>query len=240
MRFPRFLRTVLPCALAGVIPALLHTQTGDRPVSARTSPKFDVGVAVGASTESDWFTTSDAAGRESAWSPGALGKVGLTGTYWLSPSLGMRAGGTYSRGSMPADSAGTRSLKANMLNYDLDLIYRPWVHAPVHALLGSAYTFLGAGGRTTRVSGVADRIACAPVPEWTAAGICLDSRSARTTAQGVVGVGTDIVPTRGPVAVYMEAAVHGFDSPVQAGSGGGKDAFVLMPRVMVGARLGIR
>lgn len=236
MRLPRFLRTAASCALAGIVPALLHAQAGDRPSSARTAPKFDVGVAVGVSTESDWFTTSDAAGRERGWSPGAGGTVGLTGTYWLSPTVGMRASGVYSRSSLPADSAGA-DLAANRLSYDLDLIYRPFLHARVHALLSSAYAFVGAGGHTTRVSAKA-RTACVPVPEWTAAGICLDRGG--TTAQGVVGVGTDIVPARGRAAVFVEAAVHGFDSPVDAGPGSGKDAFVLMPRVMVGARLGVR
>jgi len=192
--------------------------------------RLDVGVYAGAVYHSDWFVNANSA--RSSWSPGTSGAVGVTASYRLSPSFGIRAHGLFGRTSLPTDDPASGSDPTVVTEvYAMDGFWWP----PLPKRFGKPYVFAGAGVHTTRITGGDSRQSCTPVTEGAAGGGCL-SRDRSSTGQGSVGVGMDLVHT-GPVTVFSEAAVHGFNSPVHVPGQAGEDRFVAMPRVVVGAKV---
>jgi hypothetical protein len=213
------------------VPVLLFAT--DRSLEAQANlraSKLDVGVYAGAVHHTDWFDNAGAAGR-SSWSPGTTGAVGVTASYRLSPSFGIRASGLFGRSSLPGDSAAGGDPTVVTEVYGMDGFWWPPLDKPT----GKIYVFAGGGVHTARVTGGPSSRPCVAVTEGAAAGACIP-RDRTSTAQGNVGVGMDLLST-GAVTVFGEAAVHGFNSPVRVSGQADEDKFVTMPRVVVGAKV---
>ncbi|HEX8670697.1 MAG TPA: hypothetical protein VF710_02360, partial [Longimicrobium sp.] len=86
--------------------------------------------------------------------------------------------------------------------------------------------------------GVADdEIRCIPAAVWLANGVCVSThRDYATVGQGTVGVGADFFPF-GPVTLFGEVAVHGYDSPAHVNeNAAGEDKFTFTPRAVLGLK----
>jgi hypothetical protein len=206
--------------------------------------QLDLGIYVGGAYESDWFTTPTMDGDE-GWGVGPVPVIGLTATYWLRPTLGVRLHGAYAPSSLPQASGFElgSSWAVNNWLYDLDVLYRPWASSGESLWQGSGYFFLGAGVYTTDPSGSADEDPCLPLGAWVANGVCVPGDGGYgSVAQGVLGGGADFARVGRRGTLFAELAIHFFDSPVHtaapAGDApGGDDSFTVMPRLVLGAKV---
>ncbi|HYW06179.1 MAG TPA: hypothetical protein VE913_04430, partial [Longimicrobium sp.] len=192
-------------------------------MSMRRASLFDLGVYGGGSYTTDWFTTPEQGGDEEGWAPGYAPIFGAVANFWFSPTLGVRAHGGYMPQVLPETEAFDEENRVvNSYLYDLDLVFRPFFFSSENGLMQSVYFFLGGGGYTADIADQAitrgfddsDGIACARRPAWVRAGVCVsNSPEYSTTGMGVIGAGLDLFPIGGSLALFGEAAVHGYDSP---------------------------
>ncbi len=210
----------------------------------RRASQFDLGIYGGGAYTTDWFTTPEQGGEEEGWAPGFSGIAGAIAQFWFTPSLGLRLHGAYLPQNLPeAEGFDSDKLVTNSYLYDLDLVFRPFFsQAP--GFMPSVYFFLGGGGYTADIGdfmtpGVddSDAIACIPQARWAASGVCVStSPEFASTGMGVVGVGADFFPL-GPVSLFGELAVHGYDSPAHVRQNGpGEDKFTFTPRAVLGLK----
>ncbi len=192
--------------------------------------RFDLGVYAGGSLTSKWFdsrtvtldgsATGSDNGDSQGYAPGLGGAFGAFATYWMSPSLGVRAHGGYLPMRLPFASTGffdtspdggpggRSAYVMNTYVYDLDLVLRPF---PWH----SVYLFAGGGGLTVNLAGT-NRPQC----EGTllARGACLSFEPKQATVgQGTAGLGMDLFWLAHSLALFGELAANVYDSPVHVG-----------------------
>ena len=195
----------------------------------RRASRFDLGVYAGGTLTSDWFSsrtlvlngTEDPTENddEEGYSPGYGPAFGAIANYWLTPTFGIRLHGAYvplrlPNTESPFTDAGERGLYVmNTYLYDLNLALRPFAaRTDAGPWLSSVYLFLGGGGLTVDLAGE-DMALC----EGTLAirGGCLSFEPEQATVgQGTAGAGIDLLPLGRSLALFGEAAVHVYDSPV--------------------------
>jgi hypothetical protein len=208
---------------------------------------IDLGVYAGGSLTSRWFesrtitltgTGSPAEnGDGEGYAPGYAPAFGALATLWLSPTSGIRLHGAYvpmrlPNTESPFTDAGERgSYVMNTYLYDLNLALRPFVwRRNAGRLLSSVYLFAGGGGHTVDLAGKDQ-----PLCEGTLAvqGACLSFRPKQATVgQGTAGAGINLVPLGRGWALFGEAAVHVYDSPVHV-----DDAWLGPIRAPAGSRV---
>jgi hypothetical protein len=211
--------------------------------------KFDLGVYAGGSLTSNWFesrtvtlngtTTPTDNDDGEGYAPGYAPAFGALANFWFAPALGVRLHGAYvpmrlPNTESPFTDAGERgSYVMNTYLYDLNLAVRPFVtRMDAGRWLSSVYLFAGGGGYTTDLAGE-DQPAC----EGTLAplGACLSFQPKQATVgQGTAGAGIDLVPLGRNLALFGEAAVHVYDSPVHV-----DDAWLGPIRAPTGSRVRI-
>jgi hypothetical protein len=209
----------------------------------RRASQFDLGIYGGGAYTTDWFTTPDQGGEEEGWTPGFSSIFGALANFWFTPSLGLRLHGAYMPQKLPqAEGFESDALVTNSYLYDLNLVFRPFF-SQAEGIMPSVYFFLGGGGYTADIGdfmtpGVADdEIRCIPAAVWLRNGVCVSThRDYATVGQGTVGVGADFFPF-GPVTLFGELAVHGYDSPAHVTeNGAGEDKFTFTPRAVLGLK----
>jgi len=195
--------------------------------------RFDLGIYAGGTLSSRWFEshtvtldgtpTGQRNDDGENYSPGFAPAFGAFATYWLSPSVGLRAHGSYTPMRLPftgggvfGDGATERAgYTLNTYFYDLDLVARPFaMRTGSGAMLRSMYLWLGGGGYTVDQAGT-DVQACQPFLATLGACLSQDPKQA-TVGQGTAGVGMDLLGI-GPLALFTELGVHVYDSPVHVG-----------------------
>ena len=239
------MRRKLTTALAAAaVVAGMGVEAQAQDVYTRRASQFDLGIYGGGAYTTDWFTTPEQGGEEEGWSPGVSGIAGAIAQFWFTPSLGLRLHGAYLPQNLPeAEGFESDKLVTNSYLYDLDLVFRPFF-SQNPGFLPSVYFFLGGGGYTADIGdymtpGVddSDAIACIPQARWASSGVCVStSPEFSSTGMGVVGVGADFFPL-GPVSLFGELAVHGYDSPAHVRQNGpGEDKFTFTPRAVLGLK----
>ncbi|HEU4452136.1 MAG TPA: hypothetical protein VFR81_03715, partial [Longimicrobium sp.] len=207
----------------------------------RRASLFDLGVYGGGAWYSDWFEIG-----EEGYSSGVAPIFGLQATYWLSPQFGLRLHGAYSPSNLPepgddnffGDDSNDNYVQNNWF-YDLDLVYRPFFWSAGNGFLSSLYLFIGGGGLTTNIAGQRPYPGCLGVIVWTANGVCLsDSPNFSSVGQGVAGLGLDLFPITSGLGLFLEGAVHGYDSPahVVENAQNAEDRFAFTPRLVLGLK----
>ncbi|HST61920.1 MAG TPA: hypothetical protein VLK84_24680 [Longimicrobium sp.] len=195
----------------------------------RRASRFDVGVYAGGSLTSNWFESRTVTlnGTDSpvenddgeGYAPGYAPAFGALANLWLTPTFGIRLHGAYvpmrlPNTESPFTDAGERgSYVMNTYLYDLNLALRPFAtRTDAGRWLSSVYLFAGGGGLTTDLAGEDQ-----PLCEGTlvSRGACLSFQPKQATVgQGTAGAGIDLIPLGRNLAVFGEAAVHVYDSPV--------------------------
>jgi hypothetical protein len=194
--------------------------------------RFDLGIYAGGSITSRWFESytltldGTPAGQRNddaqGYAPGFAPAFGAFAAFWATPSLGIRAHGSYTPMRLPftgdgvfGEGAGERSrYLMNTWFYDLDLLFRPFAMREGAGMLRSMYLFAGGGGYTVNLAG--ENVAAC---EGTLAslGACVSFEPAQATVgQAAVGTGIDLVDV-GPLALFAELGVHVYDSPAHVG-----------------------
>jgi hypothetical protein len=211
--------------------------------------RFDLGVYAGGSLTSSWFesrtvtlngtdTPADNDDGE-GYAPGYAPAFGALANVWLAPALGLRLHGAYAPMRLPdtespfTDAGERGSYVMNTYLYDLDLALRPFLgRMDAGRWLSSVYFFVGGGGLTVDLAGEDQ-----PLCEGTLAaqGACLSFQPKQATVgQGTAGAGIDLVPLGRNLALFGEAAVHVYDSPVHV-----DDAWLGPIRAPAGSRVRI-
>jgi hypothetical protein len=225
------MRRLAICAAVG---ALLAGAAGDAwgqemEMQGRRASRFDLGIYAGGSLTSDWFSSRTVTlngtanptqnDDEEGFAPGVGGAFGGLATFWVTPALGIRVHGVYLPMRLPEGDEDRNQTDAYVMNtyaYDLNLALRPFAtRMDAGRWLSSMYLFVGGGGLTVDLAGE-DR----PVCEGTILGLggCLSFEPEQATVgQGTAGVGFDLVPLGSTLALFTEAAVHVYDSPVHVG-----------------------
>jgi hypothetical protein len=235
-------------ATSAVAAALLAAGTAGQAqaqdMMGRRASQFDLGIYGGGAYTTDWFTTPEQGGEEEGWAPGFSSIFGAVAQFWFSPSLGVRLHGAYMPQRLPqAENFDPDALVVNSYLYDLDLVFRPFFSSAA-GIMPSVYFFLGGGGYTADIGdyltpGVADdEIRCIRQATWLRNGVCVSThRDYATVGQGTVGVGADFFPL-GPVTLFGEVAVHGYDSPAHVvnENATGEDKFTFTPRAVLGLK----
>jgi hypothetical protein len=228
--------------------ALVGTQAQAQEMERRAS-QFDLGVYAGGTLSSDWFAsrTVTLTGNgdptenddDEGYSPGYAPAFGALANFWVTPAFGIRLHGSYMPMRLPnmespfTDAGESSQYVMNTYVYDLNLALRPFsASMDAGRWLSSVYLFVGGGGLTVDVAGE-DR----PMCEGTLAGLgaCLSYEPEQATVgQGTAGAGIDLLPLGRSLALFGEAAVHVYDSPVHV------DDFWLGPiRAPVGSNVRI-
>ena len=239
------MRRLLTSALAAMALAagtVGEVRAQDDMMMGRRASQFDLGIYGGGAYTTDWFTTPDGS-EEEGWTPGFSSIFGGLANFWFSPSLGLRLHGAYMPQKLPqAEGFESDALVTNSYLYDLNLVFRPFFSS-AEGFMPSVYFFLGGGGYTADIGdfmtpGVRDdEIRCIPQVVWLRNGVCVSThRDYATVGQGTVGVGADFFPF-GPVTLFGEVAVHGYDSPAHVNeNGNGEDKFTFTPRAVLGLK----
>ena len=228
------MRKIATYALAAGLAAGAAGQAAAQDMTTvRTAPQFDIGISAGGAFNTAWFTIGD-----NGFAPKVAPIFGAEATFWLSPTFGLRANGQYMPSTLPqdADVFDTDRYLMNNWFYGLDLMWRPmfWSNG---GFLSSMYVFLGGGGLTTNVTGGAG---CVNYDGLLANGVCLPGTPTRATVgQGEAGIGFDVFPL-GPLGVFIEGGVHGYDSPVHVAENAqnAEDKFAFTPYAVLGLKLG--
>jgi hypothetical protein len=174
---------------------------------------FDLGVYAGGAYSSPWFETGG-----DNFAPGFGPIFGLTGTFWFSPTVGVRAHGAFLPTNLPEGEDtfgdGNDSFIVNNYLYDLNLAFRPWaMNETASPFMSSTYFFLGGGGLTSNTAGTFPAN-CYPFSGYTNNGVCVPTEAdLGTVGQGNIGVGFDFFPVTSAIGLFGELAVHGYDSP---------------------------
>ncbi|HEX8394189.1 MAG TPA: hypothetical protein VF665_17735 [Longimicrobium sp.] len=194
------------------------------------APRAEMGVYAGGSGTSNWFQsrtvtlngTADPVENddEAGYSPGYAPVFGAEGTFWFSPAFGLRAHGAYApmqpprpSGDFFQDVGESSNYVVNTWLYDLSLIVRPFVRTSGGDRLASVYLWAGGGGVTSNPAGSGQVCAGYLVP----LGACLVlDPTYSSVGQGTAGAGMDLLRF-GSLALFGEAGVHVYDSPVHVG-----------------------
>jgi hypothetical protein len=202
----------------------------------RRASAFDLGVYAGGAYTTDWFEIGD-----EGYSPELSGIFGATAAFFFTPTLGLRLHGAY----MPQEYPGGENfepdygLVTNSYLYDLDLVFRPWVASETAGnLMASTYFFLGGGGYTANIAGDGPYPGCTE-GLFRANGVCVSNMpKLSTTGMGVVGLGADLFPVGSALALFVEGAVHGYDSPahVNENAQNATDRITFTPRLVLGLK----
>ena len=237
-------RLALSAVAATLLGAGMAGQVQAQDMAGRRASQFDLGIYGGGAYTTDWFTTPEQGDEEEGWTPGFSSIFGGLANFWFTPSLGLRLHGAYMPQKLPqAEGFESDALVTNSYLYDLNLVFRPFFSAS-EGIMPSVYFFLGGGGYTADIGdfmtpGVADdEIRCIPAAVWLSNGVCVSThRDYATVGQGTVGVGADFFPF-GPVTLFGEVAVHGYDSPAHVvnENARGEDKFTFTPRAVLGLK----
>ena len=153
---------------------------------------FDLGVYAGGAWSTDWFETAG-----EGFSPGTAPLVGVVGTYWLSPTFGVRAHGAYMPSRVPEGEATfpDNDWVFNNWLYDLDVVWRPWgFRSDVGRFQGSAYFMGGVGAITADQAGPAE---------------------GQTSVALTLGAGADVARLSERFGLFGEAAASVYPGPVE-------------------------
>ena len=196
-------------------------------MEGRRASRFDLGIYAGGSLTSNWFSSRTVTlngtpnptenDDEEGYAPGYAPAFGALANLWLTPTFGLRLHGAYLPMRLPGteglfEGAGEREQYVmNSWFYDLGLTVRPFVTRDVSPWLSSVYFFAGGGGMTVDLAGE-DRALCEGTLYGLGGCLSFDPEQA-TVGQGTAGAGMDFFPL-GPLALFGEAAVHVYDSPV--------------------------
>ncbi|HEX5872189.1 MAG TPA: hypothetical protein VFY65_17285, partial [Longimicrobium sp.] len=190
----------------------------------RRASRFDIGVYGGGSLTSNWFESRTVTlngtdtpmenDDDEGFSPGTGGAFGALANLWLTPAFGIRAHGVYLPMKLPNSDDEAFDNDGYVMNtyaFDLNLALRPFATRAGSPWMSSLYLFAGGGGLMVDLAGEDQ-----PLCEGTLAqqGACLSFEPEQTmVGQGTAGLGVDLIPI-GPLALFAEAAVHVYDSPV--------------------------
>jgi hypothetical protein len=221
------MRRLATCAAVGALLVGAADGAWGQEMGGRRASRFDVGIYAGGSLTSDWLSsrtvtlngtdTPTENDDEEGYAPGFAPAFGALANLWITPALGVRLHGAYVPMRLPntesafTDAGEKSRYVMNTWFYDLGLTLRPFATRDVSRWMSSMYLFAGGGGVTTDLAGED-----VPLCEGTVLGLggCLSFDPAQATVgQGTAGVGFDLVPL-GPLALFAEAAVHVYDSPV--------------------------
>jgi hypothetical protein len=205
----------------------------------RRASAFDLGIYGGGAWSTDWFEID-----EDGFAPELSPIFGATAAFFFTPTIGLRLHGAYMPQNLPEnEDAGLdfdSNWSVNSWLYDLDLVFRPWIaREDASNWMASTYFFLGGGGYTANIAGESVYPGCLGVAMWLANGVCVSDRpSLATTGQGVVGFGVDMFPVGSALALFIEGAVHGYDSPahVQENAQNAEDKITFTPRLVLGLK----
>jgi hypothetical protein len=188
---------------------------------------LDLGIYAGGAWSSDWYETRTASstrgvvstvGDGDAYGVGLTAGFGAQATYWLASSLGLRLHAAYLPSPLPeADDDEGDGNPVNNYLYDLELVLRPWMgRTGTPAWIGSLYAFAGGGGLTANLGG--DSAGCEA--GGLDRGACLPRDAGQASVgQGVLGIGTELIPLGRTLGIFAELAAHGYESPVHTGDG---------------------
>jgi hypothetical protein len=229
------MRRALTSAFAAALVALGaagHAQAQDLVV--RTAPQFDIGIFAGGAYTTDWFSIGGE-GYKPEFSP----VFGAEATFWLSPTFGLRLDGKYLPSHMPkGPNFDSDRWLENVWTYDLDLVWRPMFWSGT-GFMSSMYVFVGGGGLTADPPGSGE---CLGIAAFAANGVCVSGNAKHgTVGQGVAGLGFDVFPLMSGLGVFLEAGVHGYDSPSHVFENNQKtaeDKFTFTPYAVLGLKLG--
>ena len=218
-------------------------------MDGRRAGRFDVAVYAGGSLTSSWFEsrtvtlngTEDPTENDDgeSFSPGYAPFFGAHLTFWATPVIGLRVHGAYAPMRLPSepsdgffdgfDNAGERAAYTlNSWFYDAELVVRPFFNATDSRLLSSVYLWAGGGGLTVDQAGE-DLAVCQAT--LATLGACLSHEPKQATVgQGTAGAGIDLFWLGRSLALFGEAGVHVYDSPVHV-----DDEFVGPVRAPTGA-----
>ncbi|HEX6371923.1 MAG TPA: hypothetical protein VF006_23570 [Longimicrobium sp.] len=234
------MRRFIVCMLAAAVlaPGEGARAQGGMPVTRRAL-MYDVGVYAGGAWSTDWFTIGD-----DGFAPGLSPGFGAMAAFFFTPGLGVRLHAVYTPQHLPEnDDAGIDFGFGGVVNswlYDVDLVLRPWVEREdVSDWMASAYLFVGGGGYTPDLAGESGTHQGCTQADFLANGLCVsDQPGVATVGQGVVGFGMDLVPVSSGLALFVEGAVHGYDSPahVAQNAKNTKDRLTLTPRLVLGLK----
>jgi hypothetical protein len=218
----RMLPRLVPLLACG---AVVATQAEAQDMGRRAS-RFDLGVYAGGTLSSDWFESRTVIPNQTGaptenndevgYSPGYAPAFGAIAQFWVTPAIGLRVHGAYVPMRFPNsegmfETGDRAAYEMNTWLYDVNLALRPFATADVSRWLSSVYFFAGGGGLTVDLAGE-DRALCQPY--LAGLGACLSYEPDQATVgQGTAGAGIDLIPL-GPLALFGEAAVHVYDSPV--------------------------
>jgi hypothetical protein len=236
------MRKLATSALAAAVLAAgagVEAQAQDDMMGRRASA-FDLGIYGGGAWSTDWFEIGD-----NGFAPELSPIFGATAAFFFTPTIGLRLHGAYMPQHMPEneDVRGADFDFGYVVNswlYDLDLVFRPWVaREDASNWMASTYFFLGGGGYTANIAGESRYPGCLNLDGWLANGVCVTDRpSLSTTGQGVVGFGVDMFPIGSALALFIEGAVHGYDSPahVNENAQNAEDKITFTPRLVLGLK----
>ena len=205
----------------------------------RRASAFDLGIYGGGAYTTDWFEIGD-----NGFAPGLSSIFGATAAFFFTPTVGLRLHGAYMPQEYPGnDDAGLDfadyGLVVNSWLYDLDLVFRPWIaREDAGNFMASTYFFLGGGGYTANIAGESAYPGCTEIA-FAANGVCVSNRpSLATTGQGVAGFGVDMFPIGSALALFLEGAVHGYNSPahVAENAQNAEDKITFTPRLVIGLK----
>ena len=195
----------------------------------RRASQFDLGVYAGGTLTSNWFesrtvrlngtASPDENDDGEGYSPGYAPAFGALANFWFTPAFGIRLHGAYVPMRLPntesafTDAGEGSTYVMNTWLYDLNLALRPFAaRMDAGRWLSSVYLFVGGGGLTVDLAGE-DQALCEGT--LAARGACLSFEPEQATVgQGTAGAGIDLIPLGRSLALFGEAAVHVYDSPV--------------------------
>ena len=235
----RLLTSALAAAL--VVAGAAGNATAQDDTMGRRASLFDLGIYGGGAYTTDWFEIDD-----EGFAPGFSPIFGAQATYWLSPQFGLRLNGSYAPMELPTASnvspGGGDDGDDYVMNswfYDLNLMYRPFFWSAGNGFLSSLYVFVGGGGLTTNIAGESPYPGCLSSVALIDSDVCLsDSPTHSSVGQGVAGLGFDLFPITSGLGLFLEGAVHGYDSPahVEEEADNAEDRFAFTPRLVLGLK----
>ena len=232
------MKRLLTTLLAAALVAGTGGQAQAQDMMGRRASAFDLGIYGGGAWSTDWFEIG-----EDGFAPELSPIFGATAAFFFTPTIGLRLHGAYMPQHLPENEDAGIDFDAgwivNSWLYDLDLVFRPWVaQEDASAWMASTYFFLGGGGYTANIAGESVYPGCTQI-QFVVNGVCVSDRpSLATTGQGVVGFGVDMFPIGSSLALFLEGAVHGYDSPahVVENAQNAEDKITFTPRLVLGLK----
>lgn len=228
------LRHRVLAATALVLAAVPGTKSAEAQISGTTVPRFELAVYGGGAVTGDWFNTKywvdgvevdpfeddfdDDFDDRDGDGPGFTAAFGGSGTWYLTRTFGLRLHYSFMPSEMPRafDVDVEDGHPLNIHAYDLNLAYRPWAGGE-DGFLASTYLFAGGGALTSDPAGGGDDDFRDCASNLMEIGACLPLEGDfGTVGQGVIGTGFNLFAL-GPIGVYTEFALRGYDSPVHTG-----------------------